>query len=205
LVAETATELLTALVVFDEAEANAILDSAFSRFSLDHVLAAVVLPMLAEVGVRWARGELTVAHEHFCTGFARARLLAISRGWGSGDGPLALLACPPGERHDIGLIAFGLALRDRGWRVALFGADTPVETLADVAERLRPAAIVIAAVGTGPLVAARLVLRSLGQRYPLMLGGAGASGELAGELGAAHLGGDPIAAADVLAIATPAR
>ena len=60
----------------------------------------------------------------------RGRLLAISRGWGSGMGPLALLACPPGELHDIGLIAFGLSLRGRGWRIVYLGQDTPLDTLA---------------------------------------------------------------------------
>jgi hypothetical protein len=30
---------------------------------------------------------------------------------GLGVGPAAVLACLPGEQHDLGLIAFGLALR----------------------------------------------------------------------------------------------
>ena len=42
---------------------------------------------------------------------------------------LALLACPPDERHDLGLIAFGVVLRDRGWRITFLGPDTPIETL----------------------------------------------------------------------------
>jgi hypothetical protein len=34
-----------------------------------------------------------------------------------------LLACAPGELHDLGLVAFGLALRGRGWGIAFLGAD----------------------------------------------------------------------------------
>ena len=55
----------------------------------------------------------------------------------SGSGPLAVLACLPGEQHDLGLIAFGLALRARGWRIVYLGADTPDRHRRG---RLRPAA-----------------------------------------------------------------
>ena len=61
----------------------------------------------------------------------RGRLLGLARGWDRGSGPRAVLACPPGERHDLGLLAFGLALREHGWRDQRFSAsDTPLETLA---------------------------------------------------------------------------
>src|SRR3712207_9112792 len=36
----------------------------------------------------------------------------------TGVGPRAVLACPPGERHDLGLLCFTIALRHRGWRVS---------------------------------------------------------------------------------------
>ena len=53
------------------------------------------------------------------------------------SGRCALLACLPGEQHELGLIAFGLALRSRGWRIAYLGGDTPLETLENAAERAR--------------------------------------------------------------------
>ena len=100
-----ADRLRAALEAYDEEAANAVLDRALSAFSLDVFTGAVVLPAIAAIGNRWAEGEVSVAQEHFATSVVRGRLLAISRGWGSGLGPLALLACPPGEQHDIGLIA----------------------------------------------------------------------------------------------------
>jgi hypothetical protein len=44
---------------------------------------------------------------------------AISRGWDRGIGPRALIACAPRELHTFGLIAFGIALHDIGWRITL--------------------------------------------------------------------------------------
>ncbi len=187
--------LLAALAGFDESGAHAALDEILGRFSIDAVLVEVVIPLLAEVGERWRSEQLTVAQEHFSTELLRARLLGVGRGWGSGSGPLALLACPPAERHDVGLIAFGLALRARGWRIAYLGADTPVATMSDTAERLDPDAVVVAAVEPGAFEAALRPLRALGERHLLLIGGAGANAEVARSVGAAHLRGDPIAAA----------
>ena len=63
----------------------------------------------------------------------RGRLLGLARGWGNGGSPLALLACVPGDQHDLGLICFGLALRRHGWRIAYLGPDTPLETISETA------------------------------------------------------------------------
>ena len=67
---------------------------------------------------RSAMGRATAtppsAQEHFATGLLRTRLMGLARGWDRGAGPGALFACPSGERHDLGLIILGLALRDRG-------------------------------------------------------------------------------------------
>ena len=37
-----------------------------------------------------------------------------------------MLACAPGELHDLALIAFGLVLAGRGWAITYLGPDTPV-------------------------------------------------------------------------------
>ncbi|HLL54224.1 MAG TPA: cobalamin-dependent protein, partial [Myxococcaceae bacterium] len=42
----------------------------------------------------------------------------------------AVLACPPHDHHEGGLLALALHLRLGGWRVSVLGADTPVEAMA---------------------------------------------------------------------------
>jgi len=111
-------DLDAALTGFDEAGAQAILDSLLAATTLDWTLSEIVIPYLHSLGERWARGEVSVAQEHFASSVLRGRLLGLARGWGRGLGPLALLACAPAEQHDLALIAFGIALRSRGWRVA---------------------------------------------------------------------------------------
>src|SRR3954466_8792534 len=143
-------DLAAALDHFDEPRAQAILDQVLAAVTVDTLLAEVILPYLQELGARWERGEATIAHEHFASSVLRGRLLGIARGWGLGMGPVALLACLPGEQHDLGLIAFGLALRSRGWRIVYLGADTPIETVAEVSDEVQPSLIALAAVARPP-------------------------------------------------------
>jgi len=192
-------ELTDALDSFDEPRAQAALDELLSAATVDTLLTEVVLPYLRELGDRWERGEASVAHEHFASSVLRGRMLGLARGWGRGLGPLALLACLPGEQHELGLIAFGLALRARGWRVAYLGSDTPVETLTVAADSLRPAAVVVTAVTAARVRTVEAELRDLAARHRLAIGGA-ATVDGARAAGALVLTGDPVAAADELTL-----
>jgi MerR family transcriptional regulator, light-induced transcriptional regulator len=166
--------LRRALEEFDEEQANVILDECLAGFSLARVL-DVVAAAMAEIGDRWEDGEATVAQEHFASSVLRGRLLGLARGWGAGTSPLALLACLPGELHDLGLIAFGLSLRHRGWRIAYLGADTPLQTLNDAVARLGPRILVVSASEPGRIAAVAEELRSLALRVPVSVGGRGAA------------------------------
>ena len=190
--------LTAALDAFDEADTHAIIDDLLARFTLDTVLRDVLLPYLHELGERWARGEVSVAQEHYSSGLLRGRLLGLARGWGRGAGRNAVLAGAPGEQHDLGLIAFGLALRARGWSVTFLGQDTPVDDVAAVARRLEPDLVVVAATARKRLSSIADELRALATVAPLALAGAGADAALATRVGARVLEGDPVSAADAL-------
>ncbi len=125
----------------------------------------------------------------------RGRLLGLARGWGNGLGPLALLACLPEEQHEFGLIAFGLALRSRGWRVAYLGSDTPLETTEAAASTLAPALVVLNAVDAARITGVAPRLRALQRAHRVALGGAGAADGGAPD-GPLVLAGDPVVAAD---------
>lgn len=192
---DLAARLTAALSRFDEVDANAILDDAIARFSVDAVAGRVLLPALHEIGSRWESGDVSVAEEHFATALLRGRMLALGRNWGAGQGPLALLACPPGEQHDLGLIAFGLMMRERGWRIAFLGTDTPIETISDATSKLAPDVVVLAAVTPEPFRAVAGQIRDLAADRRVLIGGEGASDELAKRLEVLALADDPREAA----------
>jgi DNA-binding transcriptional MerR regulator len=194
-------ELRAALDAFDESAAQAALDRLLSGFSVETVLREVVLTYLRELGDRWERGEVSVAQEHFASQILRGRLLGLGRGWDQGSGPRALLACMPGEQHDLGLIAFGLALRNRGWRITFLGPDTPLDTLTDAVTALRPDAVVVAATTPAHFENGGDALRRLARAAPLWAAGAGATPTFATDTGARLLDLDPLRAAEHVAVA----
>jgi len=190
-------ELEVALLAFDEPRAQAIIDALLAAATLDTVLSKVLVPYLHDLGESWERGEVSVAQEHFASSVLRGRLLGLARGWDRGFGPRVLLACAPGEQHDLGLICFGLALRERGWRIGYLGADTPIESVSSAARTLAPEFVAISAVTAERFRANADELRELANATRLCLGGAGAAATGIGA-DAVELTGDPVHEAERL-------
>jgi MerR family transcriptional regulator, light-induced transcriptional regulator len=190
--------LAQALEGFDEASAETILDRLLTDFTPETVLRDILLPFLREVGERWSRGEITVAQEHFASNVLRARLAALGRGWGRGHGPRALLACAPGEQHDLPLMMFGIVLHRNGWRVSYLGAATPMPDLIHTATAAPPRLIVVSATDPAFLAGLEPDLLRLAGVAPLAIGGRGATEAMAHATTARLLDGDPVTEAERL-------
>lgn len=193
---ELSGALRQALDAFDEPAAQAVLDRLLSDLSLTAVLRDVVLPYLTELGERWERGTASVAQEHFATNVIRGRLAGLARGWGNGHGPRAVLACPPGELHDLALMVFGIVLHRSGWRIDYLGMDTPLTELTRTVTARHPALVVIAATLPETLRPLAAQLTALAQRAPLAVAGAGATPEIASTVGARLMMRDPVTEAE---------
>ena len=191
-------EMLSALERYDETTADQVLEKLLETHSATAIIRDVFLPMLREVGDRWAQSRMRVTQEHFASGFVHGRLLGLARGWDRGLGSRALLACPEGEQHTLGLLAFGIALHQVGWRIIYLGADTPVEMLGKTAADVSPSLILIAAAVEGRLEPRRAAIRRLSSGWPVALAGAASSPRLADECGARHVADDPVTAAHAI-------
>jgi len=199
LIEDAQARLLAAVEAYDEAALQAVLDDALAAFGLEPFVRDLILPALAEIGRRWETGNGEVSQEHFASNLIRGRLISLARLWGRGAGPLALLACAPGEQHDISLLAFGLLLRSHGWRILFLGADTPISTLEATAQVTAPAAIVLVAFDAALLEPEATALRRLSRIAPLSLSGPGAAADLPRLARIRRLDGDLVGAADELA------
>jgi DNA-binding transcriptional MerR regulator len=196
---DAAERLLAAIRGYDEAAVHEVLDESFAAFGLEAVLRELILPALMQVGREWEQGTLAVSQEHFASNVIRARLLSLARLWGRGAGPVAVLACAPGEQHDISLLAFGLVMRSHGWRIVFLGADTPIATLAQAAESTRPALTVLASFDPSRLESESTAIRRLAREVPVVLSGPGATEQLCKRLRVRRLDGDLITAAHEIA------
>ncbi|HSO98635.1 MAG TPA: MerR family transcriptional regulator [Solirubrobacteraceae bacterium] len=199
LLEDAAARMLAAIERYDEAAVHALLDESLAAFGLEAFLRDVILPTLTRVGLGWERGTLEISHEHFASNLIRGRLLSLARLWSRGGSPLALLACAPGETHDISLLAFGLLLRSHGWRILFLGADTPISTLTQTAKTTQPALVVLTSFDPTNLQAENTALRRLAKIAPLVLSGPGASDTFCTQLGIRRLDADLIDAANEIA------
>jgi DNA-binding transcriptional MerR regulator len=195
---EAAGNLSAALDRLDEQAANSALDRLFSAYTVETVLQEVVLPYLHRLGDRWEAGEVSVAQEHFASNLLRGRLLGLAQGWGQGQGPLAILACVPGEHHELGLLVFGVALRRRGWRITYLGTDSPIEAVADLARSLAPAVVVLLSINAEGFLDHAREIEHLTKQVQVMIAGTGATPEVARHTQTRVLDQDPVSAAETI-------
>jgi MerR family transcriptional regulator, light-induced transcriptional regulator len=197
-VADPAQDLADSLDRLDEPGAQAALDRLFAAFTPETVLRDTLLPYLHRLGRRWECGQASIADEHFASNLLRGRLAGLTRGWGQSHGPRAVLACPPGEQHDLGLLMFGIVLHRCGWRVEYLGASTPIAELARTAQQTHADIIVLAAAIENHFHGLTGDLARLARQVPLALAGAGATEVLADQTGAGLLTADPVTEAQRL-------
>lgn len=137
-------------------------------------------PLLFNVGEAWARGELSVHHEHFASEHVRDFLSSRWRPLSSDSDGRKRVVCAtlPGEQHDLGLHMAAVALSISGVPLVFLGANTPLDDIVSAAHGTLTVAIAIsvslsaspAQVGTD-LTELR---RALHPGIQILAGGAGA-------------------------------
>jgi DNA-binding transcriptional MerR regulator len=195
---DAAGNLTASLDRLDEQAANTALDRLFAGYTVETVLRDAVIPYLHRLGDRWEAGEVSVAQEHFASNLLRGRLLGLAQGWGQGQGPGAILACVPGEQHELGLLAFGVALRRRGWRITYLGSDSPIGAVADISRSLLPAVVVLLSMNPEGFLDHAREIAKLAKQVRVMIAGTGATPEIAQQTQTHVLDQDPVSAAGII-------
>lgn len=193
--------VLEAVDRLDPEEVHATLERAQQTLGSERTITGIVLPVMREVGLRWATGRCDVAQEHLATETLRAWLAVIRATSPPPTGPTVLLACPHGERHTLGIEAFATVLALRGVDARLLGASTPTEALAHAIARMRPRAVVIACqrrIGRRHAIDALRLVASDGRASGFYSGAAFANPAARHGVPGTYLGDDLSGAADAL-------
>jgi DNA-binding transcriptional MerR regulator len=180
--------MLDAVAAGEPGQVGLLVDQALALHGVDATFDEILVPLLRTVGTRWQERELAVGDEHLVTEMVRSRLGHLLADAGSGGHGTAVLACAPGEQHELGLMMVAIRLRRDGWRVVYLGANTPLADAVAVARR-QDARLLGISVTTAQNLAA-LATAPAGDDLTLVLGGAAASAAAAKRLGAVHVGGD---------------
>ena len=186
--ADLSEAILDAVSRSDVEATQRLLDQAFTLHSLETAFDDIAVPVLVEVGRRWATGELSVAQEHLVTGAVRARTLRrLAEPWPGVRGRV-VLACAPGERHEVGLLSVAALLAMEGWGVVYLGAATPVDAALALARSV-DATVTCFSVTMRDHRDALVAGLQAGRRdtAEVVLGGQAADRDLAGTVGARHV------------------
>lgn len=148
---------------YDEASLVAAIREAHAK-DWGSALDEVLFPALRKIGEDWGEGTIVSSSEHFATEVMRRGINAaksrLPRVY-SRDGARILLACPEGERHDLGLLALDLLLLERELETIYLGADVPLGDLARTVSDLQPQAVCLSATLPTSLISLRRSMREL--------------------------------------------
>lgn len=100
-----------------------LLNDALARHDVDTVVAEVIVPLLHRVGDMWEEGRLGVLAEHAVSAVVTSVIDDTAHTCGRTRGTI-VLACPPGELHDLPTRLFAAMLRARGFATVVLGANT---------------------------------------------------------------------------------
>lgn len=136
--------MLNAIVRFDTNALDQTYNDALSLYPVDLVTKHLILPLLKELGLRWAEKEGSIAEEHFFGAYLRNKLGARFHHHAPNQaGPMLVASCLPGEHHEVGLMMFCLSALNQGYRLIYLGADTPLNELLVPVERSGAEAILL--------------------------------------------------------------
>jgi methanogenic corrinoid protein MtbC1 len=155
-----------AAIDMDVIRTGAVLDEIFAQGSYESVVDEVLMPAMVSLGRAWWDGRLDVAAEHAATAALLRRLSALYEAAAAPGEARIVVGLPPGARHELGALAFAVAVRRIGVEVLYLGADVPVSSWVRVMRQTRRRLAVIGVVTREDQPAALEVVRSLRVESP---------------------------------------
>jgi DNA-binding transcriptional MerR regulator len=132
-------ELLSTLNPLNRVIFEKRLNGAVAVVPFEEALHGILLPLQEQVGLLWHEGHVNVALEHYVTKQVQQKIFSAMNQLPVAEfGTKVVVACPPGEEHDIAAFAVAYRCRVRGCRVHYLGANVPLVSLTKLCEQLEP-------------------------------------------------------------------
>jgi MerR family transcriptional regulator, light-induced transcriptional regulator len=193
-------QYLRAALAGDRREAlRVVVEDGFDRgLAVPELLLRVITPAQYEIGRLWQLNEISVAQEHIATAisqlvvsFLYPRIERSPR-----NGKWVLVACAPGELHELGARIAADFLEMDGFHVRFLGANVPSSSLAKMVRDTRPDLVVVSAATSLCFPKLREMIERLreagGPALPILVGGSALIWASACDVpaGAVHAPGD---------------
>ena len=148
-----------AIFNLDEQAFEATLNRAAVSLTRPTLFEELILPLVVEIGERWARGKIKIIHEHM----ASSILVSFLREMLSAYQPAAamskmVVATPANHWHELGALIAAITAAEAGWHAYYFGPNLPAEEIAAAAVYKKAVAVTLSIVYHG---AERQTLREI--------------------------------------------
>jgi methanogenic corrinoid protein MtbC1 len=119
------------------------------QLGLEETMGNIVFPLLRFIGELWHQGRISHSAENSVSRIIRQQLIDQLRKDFSGGQDQVLIACVPGDYHEIAPLTATLLLQKRGWRATYLGPNVSFEVL-QMALRRRQTDLMILSSTTEP-------------------------------------------------------
>ena len=138
-------QMILAGMTYDENYFDKIFSQSVMRFGMEETYSRLINPLLSKLGLLWCTNILPPAQEHFLTSMIKIKLsVAIdSLPNGNEKSDTWLLLLPENEFHEIGLLWAYYLIRKSGKKVVYLGVSTPVGSLIDALQTVKPENVLI--------------------------------------------------------------
>ena len=121
---------LAAVERLDAREASTKLKALTAGLGNVQLLVQVAIPIMWQVGHRWAEGTLGIAAEHLVSEQLRRLLLGrLDEIESPPNAPKLLFTTPAGQPHEFGIVAGSVAAKEAGFDVLYLGPELPAEEI----------------------------------------------------------------------------
>jgi methanogenic corrinoid protein MtbC1 len=172
-------DLVAALQPLDDQAFERRLNGAIAVIPFEEALREILLPLEERVGELWHESRVDVGVEHYVTKLVQQKIFsAMNHLPITADGSSVIVACPPGEWHEIGAQAAAYLCAARGCRTHYLGANVPIAALGAMTRHIQPRDVLLSLSTAFTLAQVREVIRELKTdvlpHAAVSVGGAGA-------------------------------
>jgi methanogenic corrinoid protein MtbC1 len=148
--------------------AELVLSSFELGFTPERICDALLFPALRYIGFLWQKNAISAAEEHIATEILRYSVFRLFDGLPKAR-PLdhkGLLACVPGDEHELGLEIMAEFLRAKGWTAVFIGRSAPAEDILSAASASNPQVVFLSVSLLAHLPEARQMVSQIRSRLP---------------------------------------
>jgi MerR family transcriptional regulator, light-induced transcriptional regulator len=133
-----AQQLIRAALIQDDDAIQRTIANWIVQLGLEEALQVIVFPLLRTLGELWHQGGISISAENSVSRMVRQQLINALRQDSLIGQEQALIACVPGDYHEIAPLTATVLLQKHGWHATYLGPNVSFEVLEMALRRRHP-------------------------------------------------------------------